>query len=278
MKMGITEEGIAVRSLQKDEIPAIIGIVKLVRHLLEKFHFSGKAEAKVLANFESPISWLHRGDISHEALMVVRSSCKAMHAFITALYEGKWDHVFHEMADNGWRKKSVAGLANYPKFRLHEDVESVFNREKVQQDNALKFAASDETRPEVLAASSQIDTEIDDEEFEVEVDNKETKLRIAREKHVQGALNDAVRLVKRPCLKSDYVSLFNESLLVQNRQSFVRDGPLRHGWLYDCCADQEPHIAEKARHGVKTVPPQPDVPVAKMFFEAVLTVAKRTTS
>jgi len=119
--------------------------------------------------------------------MVVRSSCKAMHAFITALYEGKWDHVFHEMADNGWRKKSVAGLANYPKFRLHEDVESVFNREKVQQENALKFAASDEIRPEVLAASSQIDTEvtegteIDDEEFEVEVDNKETKLRIARE-------------------------------------------------------------------------------------------------
>ena len=114
MKMGITEEGIAVRSLQKDEIPAIIGIVKLVRHLLEKFHFSGKAEAKVLANFESPISWLHRDDISHEALMVVRSSCKAMHAFITALYEGKWDHVFHEMADNGWRKKSVAGLGSRP--------------------------------------------------------------------------------------------------------------------------------------------------------------------
>ena len=54
----------------------------------------------------------------------------------------------------------------------------------------------------------------------------------------------------------------------------MRDGAWRHGWLYDCCADQEPRIAEKARHCVKTVPPQPDVPVAKMFFEAVLTVAK----
>jgi len=155
-------------------------------------------------------------------------------------------------------------------------VESVFNREKVQQENALKFAASDETRPEVLAASSQIDTEIDDEEFEVEVDNKETKLRIAREKHVQGALNDAVRLVKRPCLKSDYVSLFNESLLVQNRQSFERDGPWRHGWLYDCCADQEPRIAEKARHCVKTVPPQLDVPVAKMLPTAEMSSTSST--
>ena len=58
MKMGITSEDITVRSLARDEIPTLIGIAKLSKHLLEKYTFNGKAESKVLARLDSPLDWL----------------------------------------------------------------------------------------------------------------------------------------------------------------------------------------------------------------------------
>ena len=99
-------------------------------------------------------------------------------------------------------------------------------------------------------------------------------MKDAREKHVEAALEDMVRLVERPLIKSDYIKLFNESLLIQSRSSFQAldsDCQWRHGWLYDSCADQEPQVTEKK--SVMTTSPQPDGPVAKMFYEAALTLA-----
>jgi hypothetical protein len=146
----------------------------------------------------------------------------------------------------------------------------------------MKFAAS---APVEAIASHEVDEtrtpdgndEDDDNESdtksEVDVENKESKLKAAREKHVRSALNEAVRFVQRPNEKKMFTTLFNESIFVQSRSSFTGAGDdctCRHGWLYDCCADQEPKIADKSKNHVRGVSPQPDGPMAKMFFEAVL--------
>ena len=90
------------------------------------------------------------------------------------------------------------------------------------------------------------------------------------------ALNEAVRFARRPAQKADLVSLFNQSLLVQGRSSIAPDDAdgctWRHGWLYDVCAYLDPNIADKSKNHVKGVPPQPDGPVVKMFFEAVFSI------
>ena len=87
-----------------------------------------------------------------------------------------------------------------------------------------------------------------------------------------------VRLVERPGLKAQYVQLFSESLLVQQRSTFrlsaSEDKDWRHGWFYDPCADQEPRISEQSKKAIESTSPQPDAPVSKMFFEAALAVGK----
>ena len=107
---------------------------------------------------------------------------------------------------------------------------------------------------------------------------QELKLKEAREQHVLKAMEYMVRLVERPGLKQHYSTLFNESLLVQQRATFrlpaSSDTHWRHGWFYDPCADQEPNISAQSKKAVETTPPQPDAPVAKMFFEAALGIAK----
>ena len=90
---------------------------------------------------------------------------------------------------------------------------------------------------------------------------------------MEQATDEIIRFHERPTLKCNFEGLFKESLLIQSRGSFQHsEGQWRHGWLYDCCADQEPKITEKK--SVMTVSPQPDAPVAKMFFEAALAVSQ----
>ena len=285
MKSCVASEDVSVRTLARDEIPTLIGIVKLVKHLLGKFRFNGKAEAQVLANLGSAMDWFEKPPPTSEELMIVRASCRALRVFIMALYAGKWDHVFRELTEaGGSRRRMDATIANHTRFRLKEDVESIYDREKLQQENAAKFAASSlpiaEPVVEVPAASSQDAADNFDIESEAESEvgeDKEKKLMAARAKHVQAALEDAVRLVKRPSMKADYVALFRESLLVQNRNNFRPDDSScswRHGWFYDCSADQEPKIGDKSKHIVRAISPQPDAPVVKMFFEAVLSIVQ----
>jgi len=140
----------------------------------------------------------------------VKPSCKAVHTFIVGLYNGKWDWVFREMSLGLSKRKADAALiAKQGRIgsHLHEEVELVYNKEKVQQENAMKFAASasvaaiasdevDETRtPEV---NDEDDDNESDTKSEVDVENKELKLQAARERHVRSAMNEAVRFVQRP--------------------------------------------------------------------------------
>ena len=168
---------------------------------------------------------------------------------------------------------------------LHDDVELAYQKEKVQQENVVKFAAAELTAVPVEDISAEVkapaeENDEDDEsdaKSQVDAENKEAKLKAARERHVQGALNDAVRFVLRPNEKRLYTTLFQESLFVQNRHSLTRDDgdfTWRHGWLYDCCADQEPSIADKSKNHIRGVSPQPDGPMAKLFFESALGIAK----
>ena len=94
MKIGITSEDIAVRTLGQHELPTLIGIVKLVKHVLEMYTYKGRPEIQLLANLGSAVKWYEAPTPSSEVLMVVKPSCKSLHAFIDALYNGKWDFVF----------------------------------------------------------------------------------------------------------------------------------------------------------------------------------------
>ena len=160
-------------------------------------------------------------------------------------------------------------------------------------ENAAKYSAG---RPEELAPPADSEQQGDDgsraadsqrqEENDSDVEmvsggageDKEKRLKEAREMHVSRALDDMIRFVERPSMKAGYISLFNESLVIQQRASFRRPKyehqAWRHGWMYDGCADQEPKIGDQCKKNVNNVPPQPDQPVAKMFFEASMAVAK----
>ena len=163
-----------------------------------------------------------------------------------------------------------------------------FKREIAQQQNAARYAVGG---PPMLEQEGVVDPaeagdkapvqeipESDDEMGCKDASNdRETRLKDARATHVQRALEDTIRFVERPALKTAYIALFSESLLIQQRSSFRRPGRedkvWRHGWFYDCCADQEPKITEQCKKHVINFSPQPDAPVSKMFFESALTVA-----
>ena len=90
-------------------------------------------------------------------------------------------------------------------------------------------------------------------------------------------MEDMVRFIERPCYKTQYASLFQESLFLQKRHTFRRpsaseDMDWRHGWFYDPCADQEPRIGEQSKKAIDGTSPQPDPQVCKMFFEATAAV------
>ena len=56
MKTGVTSEDIAVRTLGQHELPTLIGIVKLVKHVLETYTYKGRPEIQLLANLGSAVS------------------------------------------------------------------------------------------------------------------------------------------------------------------------------------------------------------------------------
>ena len=295
MQRGICDEDVKLRSLQREEMVKVIGIVKLVRYLRQKYQFKGKHDKQIMSPFASSLSWHDSPGPCNEVMMVCSQSAKNMHSFITALYEGKWDYVFAEIAEESiTKRRSGASYAEHGKFHVADDIDTPFRREATQQQNAARYAASD-SQPvelEVLedlaedgdegrgdAASSQPAVDISDGEMDCTDDSgdKEKKLKEARATHVQRALDDTIRFVERPSLKAGYVALFQESLMIQRRSTLRRAGKentdWRHGWFYDCCADQEPKITEQCKKAVNSVSPQPDTPVSKMFFESCLTVA-----
>jgi hypothetical protein len=55
MKTGVTSEDIAVRTLAQHELPTLIGIVKLVKHMLETYTYKGRPEIQLLANLGSAV-------------------------------------------------------------------------------------------------------------------------------------------------------------------------------------------------------------------------------
>ena len=178
MKIGLCDEDIKVRSLVREEMPKVLGIVKLVKHLLEKYAYSGKHEKSILASLGSALSWHERGSLSSEVLMVCSGSCRNLYAFICGLYQGKRDYVFMEiMEENVAKKRSGSSYAEHGKFNLLEDVDAPYQREKLQLANAAKFAAGIEpadTASRQLAASSQgappVNVEDDDDDA-MEVDD-----------------------------------------------------------------------------------------------------------
>ena len=60
MKLGLVEEDIGLRSLGREELPKLVGIVKLVSYLLGKYTYSGKHEKSVLSHLGSAMRW-HEG-------------------------------------------------------------------------------------------------------------------------------------------------------------------------------------------------------------------------
>ena len=142
MKIGICDEDMTLRTLVRDELPKVLGIVKLVSHLLGEYQYSSKHEKSVLRNLGSILAWHEQPSASSEVLMVYAPSCRHLHGFITSLYQGKWDHVFVEMGEEGQQKKrSGSSYAEHGKFHLVEDIDTTFRREKLQMESAVKYAA-----------------------------------------------------------------------------------------------------------------------------------------
>ena len=94
-----------------------------------------------------------------------------------------------------------------------------------------------------------------------------------------------MRFVVRPMIKTEYTSLFQESALIQNRDTVMASGlatsmpsgetqPWRHGWLYDAGSDQAPVTSESSNRSPWSTSPMPDVPCAKIFFGAAVAVGK----
>ena len=159
MKLGNCDEDIKVRGLVREEMPKVVGIVKLVFYLLGKYTYTGKHEKSVLSHLGSAVSWHERPSASSEVLMVCSASCKNLYAFIVSLYQGKRDYVFVEMADESHQKRhSGASYAEHGKFNLMDDLDKPFKQEKLQMENAAKYAAgivlavADSSQPQ---ASSQ---------------------------------------------------------------------------------------------------------------------------
>ena len=94
-----------------------------------------------------------------------------------------------------------------------------------------------------------------------------------------------MRFVVRPMIKTEYTTLFQESALIQNRDTVMASGlatsmpsgetqPWRHGWLYDAGSDQAPVTPESSNRSPWSTSPMPDVPCAKIFFGAAVAVGK----
>ena len=84
-------------------------------------------------------------------------------------------------------------------------------------------------------------------------------------------------------IKTEYTSLFQESALIQNRDTVMASAtsmpsceprPWRHGWLYDAGCDQAPVISGNSNRSPWSTSPMPDVPCAKIFFGAAVAVGK----
>lgn len=142
MKTELCDVDLALRSLVREEMPKVVGIVKLVSYLLKKFSYAGKHENIVLSHLSSPISWHEKPPASSETLMVCTPSCKNLYNFIVSLYQGKRDYVFVQMSEeNVQKKRSGAAYADNATFNLAEDLEKPFKREKLQMENAVRYAA-----------------------------------------------------------------------------------------------------------------------------------------
>ena len=160
MKIGICDQEIPLRKLVREEMPKVVGIVKLVAHLLQKFEYTGKHEKAVLEGLSSPLGWHLKAPPKPEALMVCQHSCKHLHGFLVSLYQGKYDHVFAElMEDTGTRRRDGPAYASHGKFHLATELEQPYQREKVQAENAKKFAAAPAAAP--VVEDSQVPSEED---------------------------------------------------------------------------------------------------------------------
>ena len=64
MKLGLVEEDIGLRSLGREELPKLVGIVKLVSYSLGKYIYSGKPEKVVqekASQLPSGLQWVEAG-------------------------------------------------------------------------------------------------------------------------------------------------------------------------------------------------------------------------
>ena len=231
--------------------------------------------------------------------MILLPSCKMFNHFLHGLYSGKWDAVIAEIEAQDMKNISGAAILDYPNFGM-TDAGTMYRKEKIQQENASRFAAmaaygsepaeehvEEEDLPQQAAdipegaAGGEVDAEDDDiNEKKQQQSLKEKTLEQARRKHVMAAMQERVRFVQRPLTKAAYENLFNESALIQNRHTLSPahspGDAWRHGWLYDVGSDVEPTIGEKSKRSAWAWPPTVDVPAMQLFVQAAIGVHNET--
>ncbi len=149
------------RALKRTELPALLDAGKLIAYLLATFRYAkGSPEEEVLQPLLDPM-FVARVPTQEaklelqQKLVVLQPSAKALYSFITGVYQGKVDPIFHELDGQSCVRQEPSGrlLFEYPKFNLAEDVERKYKLESEQEANALLS----QSRVAPAEASSQPD-------------------------------------------------------------------------------------------------------------------------
>ena len=171
--------------------------------------------------------------------MIIPTSCRNLINFCKDVYAGNRDAIFTEIEAQGLTTAAAEALFAYPKFGLVAAVQDKFMLEKEQALNAARYQRQAGSQP-----AGSVEHEGDDgkgggqpgergqpddgqdkaeqpEPEPTDQEKKETALNLAREKHVEAALDDMLLIVPRPTAKADFKSLFAATPLVQKRHSLA---------------------------------------------------------
>lgn len=206
--------------------------------------------------------------------MLVRPSCRLLATFLTGVYRGRWDPLFHEIDSQGIRLVDGDVIMSYPKMGL-ADFMSAYTLENAQAQNVARFAErsalSQLPRESEPAEEHEDVVETGRSDIEKAAAAKEETLKTARLAHAKAALGSLVSFVVRPGTIVAYKNLFEQSEMITRRAEFCRGSTdnWRHAWLYDAGSDVEPQVAPTSKRSHFAVSPQTDSLVIKQFFGGV---------
>jgi len=146
---------------------------QVLEHVKVKYQYPRELERKFLEHFWQPLAW-HKAFGSQPGsqpgqsidTMMLQPSCKLLASFLRGVYDGKYDAVLYEVESQGLKNLTGAAILAYPKFGM-TDITAMFNKEKVQAENAARFSSGSQPAeaPEPAVALVLVDADGDEDFF-----------------------------------------------------------------------------------------------------------------